>query len=212
MNAWHSKWGGAEWRVIPEGIETRTGGLLRTPGEPVTMRRLLDGWHGELAAAADDAGVPLELLLMTVATEGALRWTGTEMSYPAMRVEPGYIDDRTTPHRISFGPCHVLLSTYRACMREPAATRAQAMERAANLVAAARYIRDTKHAHGWDPVLVAASYNAGGVYRALPGTRLGNRWHIRTYGSHLDRAGRWYGDARAVLAERFRTPPPRVRS
>jgi peptidoglycan L-alanyl-D-glutamate endopeptidase CwlK len=49
---------------------------------------------------------------------------------------------------------------------------------------------------GDDPILVAAAYNSGGLYRSRS-----NAWRLRSHGDHLDRAARWYGDACAVLAE-----------
>jgi peptidoglycan LD-endopeptidase CwlK len=49
---------------------------------------------------------------------------------------------------------------------------------------------------GDDPILVAAAYKAGGIYKNTH-----NPWHLRTYGDHLDRAAQWYGDACAVLKE-----------
>jgi peptidoglycan LD-endopeptidase CwlK len=49
---------------------------------------------------------------------------------------------------------------------------------------------------GDDPILVAAAYKAGGIYKNTH-----NPWHLRTYADHLDRAAQWYGDACAVLKE-----------
>jgi peptidoglycan L-alanyl-D-glutamate endopeptidase CwlK len=60
---------------------------------------------------------------------------------------------------------------------------------------------------GDDPILVAAIYNAGGLYDAsMPSSRYHNRWHLRSYGTHLDRAARWYADACAVVGELRRNP------
>lgn len=49
---------------------------------------------------------------------------------------------------------------------------------------------------GEDPVLVAACYNAGGLYATSD-----NRWGLRSTGNHLDRAAQFFGDACAVMAE-----------
>lgn len=208
LTQWHSRFGGIEWRVTTEGVETRPDGLMRTPGEPITIRRLLSSWGPRLKSVALITKVPLEILMMTVATEGALRWRGDHFSYPPLRKEPGYTSDGETPHRISFGPMHVLLSTYRAAMRDPHAGRMDAMSLPSNLLAGALYIADQAAVHGFDPILVAACYNAGGLYRAGPGSRYHNRWHLRTYGSHLDRAARWYGDACAVVQDKDRPSWP----
>jgi hypothetical protein len=57
---------------------------------------------------------------------------------------------------------------------------------------------------GDDPILVAASYNAGGVYSSDD-----NPWRIRCYGNHLDRGAQWYGDACFVLKEAGAVPRTR---
>jgi peptidoglycan L-alanyl-D-glutamate endopeptidase CwlK len=49
---------------------------------------------------------------------------------------------------------------------------------------------------GDDPILVAAAYNAGWLYKSTK-----NAWGLKTTGDHLDRAARWYGDACAVLQD-----------
>ena len=56
------------------------------------------------------------------------------------------------------------------------------------------YIRHNMAKTGSNPILVAAAYNAGGLYPSS-----GNHWRIRSYGNHLDRAAEWYGDACFVL-------------
>lgn len=207
MASWHSRYEGIEWRVTPAGIETRTDGLLRTAGEPSTMRLYLQFWGDTLEEASLIAGVPLAILMMTLATEnGAAVVRGGRLVYPASREEPGYESDERTPHRISFGPCHILLSTARAVMKDPALDRRQLKDPVINILAAALYLADLRHQHAWDPILAAATYNAGGAFPARPGSRFHNRWHLRSWTGHLDRAARWYGDACAVLTERGYVP------
>ena len=208
MSAWQSRYGGIEWRTTPDGVETRTDGVLRSRpagSAPVTIRRYWFAFRDELRAAAAATGVPLELLLMTIATESGARWDPVRLdwTYPAVRLEPGYVSDESTPHRISVGPCHLLLSTARTVLGRPRLTRAELQDRAVNLLAAARYIRDQRHLTGYDPILVAAAYNSGGIHDASRTTRpeFKNRWHLRSWGSHLERAAAWYGDACAVLRE-----------
>jgi hypothetical protein len=206
VDAWHSRFGGQEWRVTPAGIELRGAGVQRTAGEPVTMRRVLRHWGDVLRSVAAETGVPLALLMMTVGVEGALRATDAGINYPALRKEPGYTSDGVTPHRISFGPCHVLLSTYRGIMGRPRAERAEAMQLANNLRAGALFIAAGHQLTGWDPILVAARYNSGGLHDASsPASRFHSRWHLRCWVQgayvHLDRAAQWYGDAVAVLVE-----------
>lgn len=204
---WHSMHGGREWRVTPDGILSRgPGGDVerhRTRGAPTTMRLYLAGWRDELVGAALAEKVPLALLMMTVATEnGPARIDGTEVQYIQVRREPGYVSDQETPHKISVGPCHVLISSARAALGEPGIHRGWLLDPANNIRAAARFMANQRGRTGFDPILVAAAYNAGGLYEAVPGrSRWGNRWHLQTYGSHLDRAAAWYGDACAVILE-----------
>lgn len=49
---------------------------------------------------------------------------------------------------------------------------------------------------GFDPVLVAACYNAGSLRDSNA-----NDWGLVTFGNHLDRAVEWFGDACVVLSE-----------
>lgn len=56
------------------------------------------------------------------------------------------------------------------------------------------YIAHNAAQTGFDPILVAAAYNAGSLRPSS-----GNHWRIHCHGNHLDRAAEWYGDACAVL-------------
>lgn len=199
--------GGREWLVTPEGVSSRGEGgepvaLHRTRGEPTSMRLYLALWGRWLLEAVVAEQVPLAILLQVLATEnGACRVDENRVHVIPWRKEPGYVSDEATTHRISIGPSHILISSARAAMADPSIDRAWLLDTRNNIRACARFIRNQRQATGYDPVLVAAAYNAGGLYNALPGTKWGNRWHLRTYGSHLDRALSWYGDAVAALYE-----------
>jgi len=202
MSAWTSRFGGQRWRLTPAGVELEGAGLMRTKGQPRSMRWYWASWAPHFLAAAEATGVPIPLLMMTVATEnGGCRLEDGEPHVIAVRREPGYVDDAKTPHRISVGPCHLLISTGRSAMGDPSIDRAWLLERGNNILAAARYIASQRAATGFDPILVAAAYNAGSLREAKPGSKYFNRWRLVSYGNHLDRAGAWYGDACAVLAE-----------
>lgn len=198
IKSYHNPFGGRPWRVAPDGIHTREhDGPHRTPGPPRTMRRYLQHWGAELYGAAQRYSVPVSLLLMIIATEnGAARSgpvSGLHVAEPRVRHE--------SDSRYSVGPCHVLMSSARRVLDAPGLQRSGLLNLAINIQAAAAYVRSKQNETGWDPILVSAAYNAGGVYEAPPASRYGNPWRIRTYGNHLDRAAAWYGDACAVLAD-----------
>lgn len=207
--AWQSRYNGREWNVTAEGVYSRRplsasprGDLHRTDGEPMTVHRYLEAWAPELVNAARNTDVPIAILLMTLATENgtALYSSDGHLRVTQYRKEPGYTSDDETPHRISFGPCHILLSSARRVMAMPDLDRAWLSQADNNITAAAIFIANQRDLTGFDPIMVAAAYNAGGIYEARPGTsRYGNRWHLRSYGSHLDRAAAWFGDACRVL-------------
>ena len=83
--------------------------------------------------------------------------------------------------------------------------RADLLEPEISLYAAAAYMRDQAdrdldRSTFLDPVLVAAAYNAGGLYQEA---KRSNPWRLRCYplgtGEHITRFVRWYGDACAVI-------------
>ena len=216
LSQWHSIYDGRRWRVVPRGIEVSTPQgveVLRTAGEPLTMRLYVTFWWPQLVAAAVQHRVPIALLMMTLGTEnGPARVHGSRLVYPPYRHEPGYVSDEATPDKVSVGPCHVLISTARAALGRPTLTRDELADVGTNLLAAAAYIAHQREMTGYDPILVAAAYNAGGLYDSTshPNPRLRNEWHLRAYDhdgpdgpgeDHLTRAARWYGDACAVLLE-----------
>jgi hypothetical protein len=147
-------------------------------------------------------GVPVAILLMTLATENGAARIGASgyLDYPQYRKEPGYISDDQTPHRISFGPCHILLSSARTAMGMPTLNRVWLSSPKNNILAAASFIANQKLITGYDPIRTSAAYNSGGIKVAVPGTsKYGNRWHLKSYGNHLDRAAAWFSDACRVL-------------
>jgi hypothetical protein len=199
----HEMWrrwnGGRVWRLTPDGVELQEapGAVMRSPGEPLSMRLYLALWGEEIRAAAAAENVPVALLLMTIATEnGGAHVDGQKLRVLPARKEPGYRSDAKTPQRISVGPCHLLISTARAAMADPSIDRAWLEVPGNNIRAAARYIAQQRALTQLDPILVAAAYNAGGLY-----TSTKNPWRLRSTLNHLERAGRWYGDACAALHE-----------
>lgn len=214
----HNPCGGLLWRVTPLGIEVEgEGDVRRTVGEPVTARRILALMRDPLLAAAARHETPPALLIMTVATETGLYRRVNFTGPKTFRWEAHVRVSDVSPVRrgdYSAGPMQVLGGTAREMIRryglgldvfETAPAYAQRptppsthplYDYAVSLDLGAAYIRHTwPHTHG-DPILAAAAYNAGGVYRSER-----NLWRIRCHGDHLDRAAAWYGDACAVLEE-----------
>lgn len=207
LNEWHSKYGGLRWRVSPEGVVTEDSPDTphRTPGRPRTIVRYLNQWTSPLITYTQIYQVPLSLLLMTLATENGPAYFDQQnnIKIRSIRKEPGYVSDKKTPHRISVGPGHLLISSAREAMDDDSIDRSWLLDIENNIRAMSAEISMRQDDHpNWDPIKVAAAYNAGGLYKAIPGeSRFGNRWHLRTYGNHLDRASAWYGDACAVIKQ-----------
>ncbi len=168
--------GTRRWRLTPGGVEV-DGALPRSQGGVAAQ-----AWarHGEaMQRAAREHGVPVELLLATACTESAGR-------AEAVREEPGFLDDRTTPHRVSPGMMQTLISTAREALADPRLDRAALLRPEVSLAAGAAYIRRQalrgRSPTAFDPPLVAVAYNAGSLRPAdnpwgMVQTRRGDGWH-----------------------------------
>lgn len=185
--------GGVRWRITQDGVELEHVGTLRTSGEPLTVRKIWRDYGAPIQYAARQFGVPVEVLIATIATESIVV-NGVRDPKQA-REEPGYKSDEATPHRISVGLCHILIDTARRVLRYPVG-RAWLAVPANNIWTAAAVIRDAADLHGFDPILTAATYNSGTLAESIK-----NRWRLRSTSDHLDRFGAWTGDAVAVVRE-----------
>lgn len=195
--------------------------LWRTPGAPITAQEVLARFDGAIRAASQKHDVPQELIVMTIATEtGAYRkygFTGPR----TFRWEQGYTVRATGQSKLdgkekgdySAGPMQVMADTARWMNNAkslgynnakafkfyknrptPAPTTVGLYDAQTCIDVGTAYIRQNMGKTGIDPLLVAAAYNAGGLYPSS-----GNHWRIRSTGNHIDRAAEWYGDACAVL-------------
>ena len=219
---WHRRFGGREWRYDERGVYIRdfAGGNepLRTAGQPVTCRRVWELFEDEIRSAAARFNVSSALILMTIATEAAywrpVGFTGSRTFY----WEPNVWNRDVTPNfrgDYSAGPMQTLATTARWIIRaqnlpynpfqvapayqqrpQPAPVSHPLYDADTNITIGTAEIKHRWGTSGDDPILVAACFNAGGLYESLA-----NAWHLRTTHDHLDRAARWYGDACAVLAE-----------
>ncbi len=217
---WHSKFGGQEWRFDDKGIYLRAHPTtpLRTPGAPITVQAILDLYGQEIQKAATDYGVAPELIVMTIATETGFARSWDFTGPRTFRWEPHVGVNDVTPHTVgdySAGPMQTLATTAREVIHnmglnypnrfqvalyyptkpDPAPATHPLYAGPANIDIGTAEIKTRWPATGPDPILVAAAFNAGGVYASTQ-----NVWHLRSHGDHLDRAAKWFGDACFVLS------------
>jgi hypothetical protein len=217
----HSRFGGRAWKYDAAGVHA-DGKLWRTPGAPVTCRAILSMYGEIILAAAKKHGVNPAVIVMTIATEiGGFRSVG--FTGPKTLRWEAHVPNRDTSPPFdgtySAGPMQILATTARSLIRDhggdfqlgyqpfsvapalanrpsPTPTNLALYDPATNIDLGVAYIRCNLEKTGDDPILVAAAYNSGGIYESRT-----NAWRLRSYGDHLDRAARWYGDACAVLKE-----------
>jgi Transglycosylase SLT domain len=183
---------GVGWKLTEQGIFVEGSGIERTPGFPRTVTTVRQTFGSEIDHAAAESGVPALLLLATVATESGGRAN-------AVRFEPGYQDEASTPQRVSAGLMQTLLSTSQQMLQQSVGIKAMT-EPSLSMRAGAMYIAYQAKATNLDPVLVAAAYNTGAV-RIQGGPK--NRWKLRQYplgtSGYIDRFVQFYNDGVAVM-------------
>lgn len=191
--------GGVVWRLTSEGISINGLPPKGTPGPPDTVRRVRAWFAAEIDHAVDVYQVPAPILLAILCNESAGGQSNRAAVCTARREEPGFISDDQTPARVSIGCCQTLLSTARAALRRPSLSAGDLQDPGTSLAAAAAYIASQLALTGFDPVLVAAAYNSGGLH--LESIRT-NRWGLRCFplntGAYIDRFVLWYNDAVAA--------------
>ena len=168
------------YRLTPVGFEV--SGSIWKPVGLSTVRKIWKDYKSEITQWSDHFGVPAEIIITTIATESAGNRT-------ALRKEPGYKSDASTPNRISPGLMQTLISTAQSMMKGVTVTRDWLFDASNSIQAGTAYIAHQSKKTGMDPPLVLAAYNAGAVYLQ---TGSGNRWKTRQYpigtGKHVDRA------------------------
>jgi peptidoglycan L-alanyl-D-glutamate endopeptidase CwlK len=206
----HSRYNGVEWKVDvtgqAKGIITKGKSKPeRTNGEPVTCRKILSLYGDLITKYALRYDLPEELIVMTIATESAVY---RDVAYTGPRTF------RWEPHigEYSAGPMQTLSNTVRELIErynlpyspnqiapkyphkpDPVPSTHALFDPEVNIELGTLEIHHRLGTTGYDPILVAAAYNAGGLYPTEA-----NRWHLRSHGDHLDRAARWFGDVFAV--------------
>lgn len=215
---WHAMFNGREWRYDGHGVYLRTapGTPSRSPGAPTTCQTILDLYGPEIYKASLDHGIPPELIVMTIAAETANErkydFTGshTFVWEPHVKVEDV---PEATFGDYSAGPMQTLATTARDVIRRlhlsydpftiapyfpteprPAPSQNPLYSGGPNIDIGTAEIKTRIGKTGFDPILLAAAYNAGGLYESDL-----NEWHLRSTHDHLDRAAAWFGDACFVL-------------
>lgn len=192
--------GTRHWLLTAAGVAV--DGTVRRAGTPTAAR----AWatHGAaMQRAAQAQGVPVELLLACACTESGGR-------ADAVREEPGFLDDASTPHRVSPGLMQTLISTAREALADPHIDRARLLDPETSLAAGGAYIRrqalSGRAPTGFDPPLVAIAYNAGSLREVSPGRSAAaqNPWALvqtkRGDGWHADAFCGFFNDAFALFA------------
>jgi len=195
--------------------------LWRTAGAPITVQEVLARHGPAIRAASEKYDVAQALIIMTIATETG-KYRNQGFTGPlTFRWEQGSRLNATGDSKLdgkewgdySAGPMQVMSDTARwtnntydlghdnaTTLRyfknrpSPAPTDLGLYRSDVCVDIGTAYIRHNTSKTGDDPLLVAAAYNAGGLYPSS-----GNHWRIKSYGAHIDRAAEWYGDACFVL-------------
>ena len=155
--------------------------LARMPPEGTALSRAFSGRAGRsIATAYVRNGVPLELVVATTAVE-------SRGDPSAVRGEPD--------GRQSVGLMQTLTGTA-AEMMGGTVEAPQLLGPAFSIEAGTRYIARQRQRTGYEPPLVAAAYNSGGLYQSDA-----NPWRLRSTGDHISRLCQFFGDACAVAAE-----------
>ncbi|KAA0221859.1 hypothetical protein EDS67_27715 [candidate division KSB1 bacterium] len=153
-----------------------------------TYRIPIENWAATL-------GVPVELIIATICTE-------TRGQAEALRLEPGYISDEQTPHRVSPGLMQTLISTARMALNDNSIDRAWLLQPANSIRAGTAYIAQQAAMTRFDPPKVACAYNAGAII--YNGSKY-NRWKMRQYpinsSEHADRLVKWLNECFAMFAK-----------
>ncbi|MBL8266840.1 peptidoglycan-binding protein [Steroidobacter sp.] len=198
---------GRSWLVNAAGVVIDGEAKVRdsTAGDLQLVRRVRGDFTQALVTSIGPGPgctpVPVELIIATICTESS-------GNTKALRKEPGcdLIDPERTPHRVSAGLMQTLLSTAREARDQPQLRLNDLYVPKESIAAGAAYIWRQARTTRFDPPLVAAAYNAGGIYYNNSST---NPWRVRQYpigtSHHVDRFVRFFN---AAMADSAQNPHP----
>lgn len=190
---------GVRWRLTTDGVEIESSGIERTSGSPTTVTKIWTNFNSDINQWSQAFNVPAVIIIATIATESSGK-------VDAIRKEPCYVSDSTTPSCISVGLMQTLISTARDTLNDRTIDRDDLKTSNISIKAGTSYIADQRSKTLLDPPKVACAYNAGGVYE---NRNAGNRWRMRQFpigtSKHCDRFVQFFNDAVFVLKS---TPLP----
>jgi hypothetical protein len=205
--------GGQAWRYDNRGVSLQSdpGTIVRSHGEPVTVRAILASYGAEIFGASVKHRIPPELIVMTIATETgdlrsvnftgprSFRWEPSQTSYSGgpMQVLETTARDLIIRLRLDFSPGDIP-PHFTAKPNAPPSIN-PLYDGEVNIELGTGFISLHQSRTGLDPILVAACYNHGSLGRTTPNQA--NPWGLITAGDHLNRSAQWFGDACAVLSE-----------
>ncbi len=190
LGEYHVRFAGARaWRLTSRGVECAGVGVLGTGmlGEDAVARAA--SWFGaEVRAAAEEFDVPVESLYATLAVETV---SGSSSREQAARARGGSGE---------VGAMQILPATARAAMGNPRLTVEALRDPLTNLRAGAAYIAWQSESTEFDPPLVSAAYNAGGVYQERSAR---NPWRMRCWpigtGGYITKRVGYFNDAMRMV-------------
>lgn len=159
------------WILTSQGVAVNGQSPLGSPGIPSTVLDIWEKYGQVIDAAGRDTGVPIELIVATVAVESG-------GNPDAVRREPAWVSDDQTPDQISVGLMQTLISTARRSLQDPTVNADRLKDAKTSITAGTTYIASQFSQTGFDPPKVGCAYNAGGLYyNSSPG----NPWRMRQF-------------------------------
>ncbi|MDR6952509.1 soluble lytic murein transglycosylase-like protein [Ancylobacter sp. 3268] len=179
---------GVSWALTPIGIAIDGARAEGTPGDPTTVSTIWDRFGPSCAASAKKYGVPVELIVATIATESS-------GNPNARRAEPQINDE-------SVGLMQTLVGTARDATGRTGLRADDLLDPALSIDAGTAYIAKQRSSTQLDPPRVSAAYNAGSLKRD---DAAANRWKLHCFprgtGQHIDRFVAWFNDAMRVSGD-----------
>jgi len=189
------------WSLTANGVSVRDAagpaGDQPSESERALAATVLQRFAQPLASVLSSqlTNVPVELVVACICAESS-------GNPSALRREPGCdtSNPERTPSRVSLGLMQTLLSTARTALGDATLPLQSLADPQKSIAAGAAYIFMQGRQTRFDPPLVAAAYNAGGLY--YEGTPA-NRWRLRQYPigtpNHVNRFIRYFNGAFASI-------------